>query len=866
MWGLQEEEEEREGDTHMQTSLPCGDMDEPPASKRAKPTPLPSAPLSDTHQRVHKSTGIRQTTPLQPQTPSSPTHSSTTTTSFTSSGSPTDSSPAATHPRQRYRKSTGGIKPTTPLKARSAPAAAAAAVIALTRTLGCPARKSTGGQRPTTRLVPLPSASAVHTAADLVHDPALLYAVFGTPSSSDDDDDDEQQQRGGGGELAARPTHATIPAAFEKVLGECGEALQVAILSVAQQVSAHHVAGSAAPLVEEGATSAGHGGHLPMHLSHSGLTHLAPNAVAWTEGDTAPGDDDELMGGAQADGEAVGELAAFVVDEAEGADAATPATVMAALGDGKQFQRWNFMSDALLAAKFTLSWRGGSVVCDHMDANLRRRQLGRTLDTMPGGTRFQGRLILTFPETPRQTGQRRARVWVEAAATAPTPAAATSAAGGAEVELRGVAAEVAATAVVGEKDAALGAFVGDTAEGMDAATRETVMAALGEGKQFQRWNFMSDVLLAAKVKLSWRESDGVVCDDNMDAKWRRRQLARNLNTMPSVTRFQGRLILTFPGKDQRRARVWVEAVATAPSAAPLVEEAMEAVATAPSAAPLVEEAMEAVATAPSAALTAPWGDALMGEAEAAAEAAAAVVSRAEEERGRELVAWPSHATLPTVFGKVLGECGQALQAALLNVQASAGAGREAKRPRSDHHVAPCTQREETETEAEEEEETASQRRTNVRWSREEETAFVRLVEMQGQGNWAKVLSEGHATGALHQCRSSVDLKDKWRNLQKKLLAAATETSIWAALAAIPIAPAAAAAAAAAPRPVHLRLRLPETRAEEAEQGGGSGAPSVATAAPRRAVQQARKSTGNGTKPKPAPPTPAAAAAQGKLPG
>jgi hypothetical protein len=24
------------------------------------------------------------------------------------------------------------------------------------------------------------------------------------------------------------------------------------------------------------------------------------------------------------------------------------------------------------------------------------------------------------------------------------------------------------------------------------------------------------------------------------------------------------------------------------------------------------------------------------------------------------VAWPSHATLPTVFGKVLGECGQAL--------------------------------------------------------------------------------------------------------------------------------------------------------------------------------------------------------------
>jgi hypothetical protein len=60
-------------------------------------------------------------------------------------------------------------------------------------------------------------------------------------------------------------------------------------------------------------------------------------------------------------------------------------------------------------------------------------------------------------------------------------------------------------------------------------------------------------------------------------------------------------------------------------------------------------------------------------------------------------------------------------------------------------------------------------RKKVRWSPEEEAAFARLVEIEGQGNWAKVLSEGHATDVIQECRNAVDLKDKWRNMQKKLL-------------------------------------------------------------------------------------------------
>jgi len=67
-------------------------------------------------------------------------------------------------------------------------------------------------------------------------------------------------------------------------------------------------------------------------------------------------------------------------------------------------------------------------------------------------------------------------------------------------------------------------------------------------------------------------------------------------------------------------------------------------------------------------------------------------------------------------------------------------------------------------------EKAKPTRKKVKWSPEEEAAFVRLVEIEGQGNWAKVLSEGQSNGVLAMCRNAVDLKDKWRNMQKKMMA------------------------------------------------------------------------------------------------
>jgi hypothetical protein len=67
-------------------------------------------------------------------------------------------------------------------------------------------------------------------------------------------------------------------------------------------------------------------------------------------------------------------------------------------------------------------------------------------------------------------------------------------------------------------------------------------------------------------------------------------------------------------------------------------------------------------------------------------------------------------------------------------------------------------------------EKAKPTRKKVRWSPEEEAAFARLVEIEGQGNWAKVLSEGQSNGVIAMCRSAVDLKDKWRNMQKKMMA------------------------------------------------------------------------------------------------
>jgi hypothetical protein len=96
-------------------------------------------------------------------------------------------------------------------------------------------------------------------------------------------------------------------------------------------------------------------------------------------------------------------------------------------------------------------------------------------------------------------------------------------------------------------------------------------------------------------------------------------------------------------------------------------------------------------------------------------------------------------------------------------------------------------------------------RKKVRWTPEEEEAFARLVKMEGQGNWAKVLSEGHATDVIHECRTAVDLKDKWRNMQKK---PATLTAVQAAAptAKPPSPPPPAASPAAAPSPSESELQ------------------------------------------------------------
>ena len=61
----------------------------------------------------------------------------------------------------------------------------------------------------------------------------------------------------------------------------------------------------------------------------------------------------------------------------------------------------------------------------------------------------------------------------------------------------------------------------------------------------------------------------------------------------------------------------------------------------------------------------------------------------------------------------------------------------------------------------EQHEAAGKPKKVVRWTPEEEAAFVRLVEMEGQGNWTRVLSEGHAAGVLDECRSPVNLKVSW---------------------------------------------------------------------------------------------------------
>ena len=56
-------------------------------------------------------------------------------------------------------------------------------------------------------------------------------------------------------------------------------------------------------------------------------------------------------------------------------------------------------------------------------------------------------------------------------------------------------------------------------------------------------------------------------------------------------------------------------------------------------------------------------------------------------------------------------------------------------------------------------------RTYKRWSAEEEAYFLGLCEKHGEGKWAQMLAEGQRAGKLRADLTSVNLKDKYRNLK-----------------------------------------------------------------------------------------------------
>ena len=62
----------------------------------------------------------------------------------------------------------------------------------------------------------------------------------------------------------------------------------------------------------------------------------------------------------------------------------------------------------------------------------------------------------------------------------------------------------------------------------------------------------------------------------------------------------------------------------------------------------------------------------------------------------------------------------------------------------------------------------SARRKIKRWDQAETDLLIELVQQHGKGKWRKVLEEGAATFDTH--RTTVDLKDKWRNLERSGLA------------------------------------------------------------------------------------------------
>jgi hypothetical protein len=53
----------------------------------------------------------------------------------------------------------------------------------------------------------------------------------------------------------------------------------------------------------------------------------------------------------------------------------------------------------------------------------------------------------------------------------------------------------------------------------------------------------------------------------------------------------------------------------------------------------------------------------------------------------------------------------------------------------------------------------------TRWSAAEEEYFLTLCEKHGEGKWAQMLAEGQQAGKLRAELTSVNLKDKYRNLK-----------------------------------------------------------------------------------------------------
>lgn len=56
-----------------------------------------------------------------------------------------------------------------------------------------------------------------------------------------------------------------------------------------------------------------------------------------------------------------------------------------------------------------------------------------------------------------------------------------------------------------------------------------------------------------------------------------------------------------------------------------------------------------------------------------------------------------------------------------------------------------------------------QARGRVPWTDDEEANLRAAIEEFGKGQWALALKHY----AFNECRSSVDLKDKWRNIERK---------------------------------------------------------------------------------------------------